>query len=70
MSDSSPDSRTVACQAPLTVEFSRQEILEWVAIPSPGDLSDSGIKPVSPVLQADSLPAKPSGKPLKELCYL
>ena len=31
-------------------------ILEWVAFPSPGDLSDSGIKTGSPALQADSLP--------------
>ena len=31
-------------------------ILEQVAIPSPGDLSDPGIEPGSPVLQADSLP--------------
>ena len=26
------DSRTVACQAPLFMGFSRQEILEWVSI--------------------------------------
>ena len=34
-------------------------ILEWAAMLSPGDLPDPGIKPVSPVtpaLQADSLP--------------
>ena len=40
-------------------------ILEWVVAPS-GDLPGPGIKPASPeapVLQADSLPAKPSGKP-------
>ena len=28
-------------------------ILEWVAIPSPGDLSQPGIEPRSPALQAD-----------------
>ena len=41
-------------------------ILEWVVSPSPGDLPGPGIEPASPeapVLQADSLPAKPSGKP-------
>ena len=41
-------------------------ILEWVAIPSPGDLPDPGMEPPSPVspgLQADSLPAEPPGKP-------
>ena len=29
-------------------------ILEWVAIPSPGELSDPRIEPWSPALQADS----------------
>ena len=29
---------TVACQAPLSMEFSRTRILEWVAFPSPRDL--------------------------------
>ena len=37
-------------------------ILGWVAIPSPGDLSNPGIKSRSPALQADSLPAEPQGK--------
>ena len=42
-------------------------ILEWVASPPPGDLN-TGIKPMSPVspaLQADSLPTEPPGKPSK-----
>ena len=38
-------------------------ILEWVALLSPGDLPNSGIKPSSPVLQADSLLSEPLGKP-------
>ena len=38
-------------------------ILEWVPFPSPGDLPNPGIKPRSPSLQADSLPAKLQGKP-------
>ena len=39
---------TVACQAPLSVEFSRQEY--WSGLPffSPGDLPHLGIKPGSP----------------------
>ena len=37
---------------------------EWVAVPSPGHLPDPGTKPRSPVLQADSLPFEPPGKPL------
>ena len=40
-------------------------ILEWVAFPSPGDFPNPGIEPRSPVLQADSLPAEPQGKPKK-----
>ena len=39
-------------------------ILEWVAISlNPGDLSDPGIKPRSPALQADVLTSEPPGKP-------
>ena len=30
---------------------------------SPGDLPNPGIKPRSPTMQADSLPAEPQGKP-------
>ena len=38
-------------------------ILEWIAIPSPGDLPDPEIKPGSSALQADSLPSELLGKP-------
>ena len=38
---------------------------EQDACPSPVDLPDPGIKPASPVLQVDSLPAEPSGKPFR-----
>ena len=38
-------------------------ILEWVPFPFSRGLSDPGIKPRSPALQADSLPAEPQGKP-------
>ena len=31
--------------------------------PSPGDLPNPGIEPVSPALQADALPSEPPGKP-------
>ena len=40
----------------------RERSLEF-KIPSPGDLPNPGIKPRSPTLQADSLPAEPSRKP-------
>jgi len=41
------------CQAPLSMESSRQEYWKW-QFPSPGDLPDPGIEPGSPTLQADS----------------
>ena len=54
---------TVARQAPLSMEFSRQEYWSGLPFPSPGDLPDPGIKPGCPALQADSLPSEPPGKP-------
>ena len=47
---------TVAHQAPLSVQFSRQEYV--LLCPSSGDLPNSGIKPWSPALQ-DSSPSEP-----------
>ena len=38
---------TVAHQAPLSMGFSRQEFQSGLPIPSPGDLPDSGIEPMS-----------------------
>ena len=46
---------TVAHQSPLSMGFPRQEYWNGLPFPSPGDLSAPGIKPTSPVLQADSL---------------
>ena len=53
---------TVDAQAPLSVEFSRQE--HWRGLPflSPGDLPNPGIESGSPASQADSLLAGPPGK--------
>ena len=49
----------VARQAPLSMEFSRQEYWsEWPCLP-PGNLPNPGIKLRSPTLQADSLPSEP-----------
>ena len=39
---------TIACQAPLSVEFSRQECWSGLPFSSPGDLLNPGIKPMSP----------------------
>ena len=47
---------TVAYRAPPSMEFSRQEYWSELPFSSPGDLPDPEIKPLSPALQADSLP--------------
>ena len=47
-------------------------ILEWVAMPAPGDLPIPGIKPAfssSSALQADSLPTEPPGKPFSRWAH-
>ena len=57
VSDSFVTPWTVLCQAFLSMEFSRQEYWSGLPFPSPGDLPDPGIKPLSPVspaLKADS----------------
>ena len=53
---------TVACQAPLSMGILRQEYWSGLSFPSPGDLSNPGIKSRSPTLQADSLSSEPPGK--------
>ena len=55
-----------------SLEFPRPEYWSGQLFPSPGDLPNPGIKPRSPTLQADSLPAEPQGKPPKSKtssCY-
>ena len=55
---------TVAYQDPLSIGFSRQEFWNGFPFPPPRDLRNPGIKPespVSPALQADSLPAERQG---------
>ena len=47
MSDSFVTLWTEARQVPLSMGFSRQEYWSGLPFPSPGDLSDPGIKPVS-----------------------
>ena len=53
-SDSFATSRTVACQAPLSMGFSRQEYWNGWPFSSPGDLPDPGTEPRPPTWQADS----------------
>ena len=47
-----PTPWTVACQAPVSMGFSRQEYWSGLPCPTPGDLPDPGIKPTSPVSPA------------------
>ena len=54
---------TVARQASLPMEFSRQDYWSGLAFPSPRDLPVPGTEPRFPALQADSLPSEPPGKP-------
>ena len=52
---------TVACRAPLSMGFSRQEYWSGLPFPSPGDLPNPGVEQIShvfPALQADSLPTE------------
>ena len=53
---------TVAHEASLSMGFSRQEYWSGLPCPPPGDLPNPEIEPVSPALQADSLPTEASGK--------
>ena len=58
---------TVACQAPLSMEFFRQEYWSGLPCPPPGDLPDQGWNPRLLCvlhLQAGSLPLAPPGKPI------
>ena len=61
---------TVAHQARLSMGFPRQKYWSGLLFPSPGDLPDPVIKPRSPILQADSLPPEPPGKPSRTLFQL
>ena len=53
---------TVAHQAPPSMGFPRQEYWSGLPCPSPGDLPNPGIKPMSFASQAN-LTTEPSGKP-------
>ena len=60
----------VACPAPLSMEFSRQEHWSQLPFPPPGDLLNPGIElisPESPALAGRFFTTKPSGKPPKQL---
>ena len=58
---------TVACQVPLSVEFSRQEYWSWVPFPPPRGLPYPRIKSVFPALARRFFTTEPPGKPLSVL---
>ena len=62
--------KTVALQAPLFMETSKQEYCSWLPFPSPGDLPDPEVETKSPALQVASLPTEPPGKLKSESCSL
>ena len=53
----------IAPQAPLSMGFPRQEYWSGVPFPSPGDLPNPGIKPMSPELAGRFFTTEPPGKP-------
>ena len=61
---------TAACQAPLSIGFSRQEQWSGLPFPSPEDLPYPGIKPGSPALQAESLLTELPGNPMYILRFV
>ena len=56
------DPWTVACQAPLSVGFCRQEYWSGLPFPPPGDLPEPGIEPASSALAGKFFTTEPPGK--------
>ena len=57
---------TIVCQAPLSMEFPRQEYWSGLPFPPTGDFPLPGIKPASPVslaLAGEFFTTEPPGKP-------
>ena len=54
---------TVACHAPLSMGFSRQQYWSAVPFPSPRDLPDPGSEPASPAFASRFFTTEPLGKP-------
>ena len=63
MSDSTATPWTVARQAPLSIEFSRQGYWSGLPFPFPGDLCDPEAELVSPALTDEFFTIEPPGKP-------
>ena len=62
---------TVALQAPLSMGFPRQEYWNGLPFPTPGDLPNPEIKPMSPAspaLASGFFNTEPLGNPIKSVC--
>ena len=77
VSSSLRPSWTITPQAPLSMEFSRQDYWSGLPFTSPGDIPHGRIEPEPPALQTASLlserPGKPYGKrmtPLMRAIYI
>ena len=68
MSNSFATPRTVACQAPLSMEFPRQEYRSWLPFPSQGILPTQGMNLRLLHWQAHSLPLSHLGSPHRDTC--
>ena len=62
VSDSFLTPWTVACQAPLSMGFPRQEYWSGLPFPTPGDLPNPEIKLTSLALAGEFFPTEPPGK--------
>ena len=56
--------RTAVCQASLFMEFSGQEHWKRLLFPTPGDLPNPEIEPMSPALSGGFFTTEPPGKPI------
>ena len=54
---------TIFLQAPLSMEFPRQEYWSGLPFPSPGDVPNPGIKPSCLALAGEFFTSEPQGKP-------
>ena len=61
--------RTIACQAPLSTGFARQEYWSVLPFPSPGDLPKPGLKPLSPALTGRFFTTKFTGQKNRNRCF-
>ena len=69
MPDAFVTPQTLACQAPLFIDFSRQEYWNGLSFPTPGDLPEPGIKLTSPALAGGFFTTEPPGKPIINCVY-